>query len=95
MTESGPNSSGRAVIFSNRDFASARRDSLYAVRAIEQLRPALNAAKLRCSYDEQGNCMALTPCFGDYRAEYQDDCLAETGQRARCSPIFVEYREAG
>ena len=31
--------------------------------------------------------------FGGYRADYQDDCPTETKERARSSPIFVEYRE--
>jgi hypothetical protein len=86
-----PDPSGCAVAFSDPEFAAAGRDTLYYVRAIEAPRPAVNAANLRCRYDEQGSCVEVDPCFGDYRTDYQDDCLAETEERAWSSPIFVEY----
>ena len=92
--ECEPDPSGCAVVFSDPEFAAAGRDSLYYVRAIEAPSPAVNAANLRCRYDEQGNCVEVDPCFGDYRTDYQDDCLAETEERAWSSPIFVEHREA-
>jgi hypothetical protein len=53
----------------------------------------VNAANLRCRYDEQGSCVEVDPCFGDYRTDYQNDCLAETEKRGWSSPIFVEYGE--
>ena len=55
---------------------------------------AADAVNLPCRYDEQGNCVEVDPCSGDYWPDYQDDCLAETEKRGWSSPVFVEYREA-
>ena len=53
----------------------------------------MNAANLRCRYDEQGSCVEVEPCFGDCRTDYRNDYLAETEKRGWSSPIFVEYYE--
>ena len=67
------------------DFATSRRDALYYARAIQEPTPAVNAGNLRC--DENG----CTPCYGDYRTPYEDDCLAENEERAWASPIWVRF----
>jgi hypothetical protein len=88
----GGDPSGCEVVFEDPEFPAAGRDSLYYVRAIEEPSPAVNAANLRCEYDADGDCVKVGPCHGDYRTDYQDDCLAPTEERAWSSPIFVDYR---
>jgi hypothetical protein len=89
--ECDPDPSGCAVVFSDPEFSSAGRDVLYYVRAVEEPGLAVNAANLRCEYDERGRCLKVDPCYGDYRTEYGDDCLASTEERAWSSPIFVAH----
>jgi len=86
--ECAPNLSGCSVTFSDPDFLTTGRDSLYYVRAIEAPSMAVNADLLRCETDEAGRCIATRACTGDTDAS--DDCLAETEQRAWSSPIFLE-----
>ncbi len=82
---------GCEVGFVDLDFVKDGRDSLYYVRAIEEPTQAVNAANLRCERDAKGNCTKSDPCYGDFRTEYDDDCLAMTEQRAWSSPIYVDY----
>ena len=64
---------------------------LYYVRAIEEPSQAVNARNLRCEYDTNGICTSVKPCHGDYRTNYEDDCLGPVEERAWSSPIFVNY----
>jgi hypothetical protein len=82
---------GCSVSFSDPEFESAGRDAVYYVRAIEVPSQAINAENLRCSRESNGECREPNPCYGDFRTPYQDDCLAETEQRAWSSPIFVDF----
>jgi hypothetical protein len=78
---------GCQVAFTDDEFEGSGRDALYYVRAIEAPSPAVGADPLGCQRDEAGRCVAIDPCFakpGD------DDCLAETEERAWSSPIFVD-----
>ena len=77
---------GCQVAFTDETFRSAGRDALYYVRAIEAPSLAVGANPLGCSYDESGRCVEVKPCFG--RPD-DDECLAETEERAWSSPIFV------
>ncbi len=86
-----PDPKGCTVSFSDPDFAAAQRDALYYVRAIEQPSLAVNAAGLRCERDASGSCLRVDRCAG--RGDPDDDCLAETEERAWSSPIFVAYAE--
>ena len=77
---------GCQVAFTDEEFRSADRDALYYVRVIEAPSLAVGANPLGCSYDESGRCVEVSPCFG--RPD-EDECLAETEERAWSSPIFV------
>ena len=81
--------SGCQVAFTDESFASSGRDALYYVRAIEEPSLAVAADPLGCTYDEEGRCVEVDPCFG---RPTDDDCLAETEERAWSSPIFVDQR---
>jgi hypothetical protein len=83
--------SGCVVEFDDPEFAMNRRDTLYYVRAIQEPTAAVNGRPLACDYDIDGRCIAVRPC-GQYPPEDQnDDCLAEIGERAWSSPIFVDF----
>jgi hypothetical protein len=71
------------VEFEDPWFASADRELVYYVRAIQEPSPAVNAGGLRCEGD------ACNPCYGDYRVAFDDDCLAMTEERAWSSPIYL------
>jgi hypothetical protein len=77
---------GCQVAFSDPDFSGAKRDAVYYVRAIEAPSLAVDADPLGCTRDESGRCVELDACFG---RPVEDDCLAETEERAWSSPIYV------
>ncbi|MCB1844883.1 MAG: DUF3604 domain-containing protein, partial [Halioglobus sp.] len=78
---------GCSVEFSDPDFGTGRRDSLYYVRAIEEPSLAVNGAQLDCSVDAAGTCRRINP----RAAGREDDRLAPIEERAWSSPIFVDY----
>jgi hypothetical protein len=86
-----PDQAGCQVAFSDPDFVSGKRETIYYVRAIQEATPMINAGNVRCEYDESGQCIKVNPCYGDYRTPADDDCLAPANQRAWSSPIFVSY----
>jgi len=90
-----PDPAGCDVTFRDPDFATAGRDTVYYVRAIQEPTPTVNAGQLRCEFDEAGQCVSVTPCFGNNKTEYEDDCLVEAEERAWSSPIFLNFREEG
>jgi hypothetical protein len=90
-----PDPAGCTVTFSDPDFAAAGRDALYYVRAIEEPSFAVNADNLRCTRDAEGRCIEVKPCWGDYRAPYEEDCVAETEERAWSSPVFIAFGGEG
>jgi hypothetical protein len=83
---------GCVVEFEDPDFDGAGREVVYYVRAIQEPTPAVNAANLRCTLDESGNCVDVDPCYGDYRTDFDDACLAMNEERAWSSPIRVRPR---
>lgn len=83
------------VEFSDPDFADSARDALYYVRAVQRASPAINGAGLRCAaYDAGGICRKVEPCYGDYRTDRGDDCLAPVQERAWSSPIYINHPDA-
>jgi hypothetical protein len=71
------------VEFEDPWFASADREILYYVRAIQEPTPAVNAGLLRCKGNE------CEPCYGGYETPLDDDCLSMTEERAWSSPIYL------
>ena len=59
-----PDPAGCTVTFSDPEFEADARDALYYVRAIEEEKPVVNAANLRCERDEAGNCLRVDFCGG-------------------------------
>ena len=86
-----PDAFGCSVEFEDPEYPAAGRDTIYYVRAIQEPSPTVNGAQLRCEYDEAGRCVSVSPCYGDPRTDYQDDCLAESEERAWSSPIFLHF----
>lgn len=75
--------------FDDPSFMGIDRETLYYVRALQEPTDAVNAGGLRCEYDAQGNCVTPHPCYGDYRTDFNDDCLGPNAERAWSSPIFL------
>ena len=87
-----PSQEGCEVEFSDEDFEFNARDSIYYVRAVQEPSPVVNAENLRCTYDENGDCIKVNICYGDSRTDKDDDCLSLSEERAWSSPIYVNYQ---
>jgi len=87
--ECTPDPAGCVVEFTDPDFLTTGRETAYYVRAVQEPTPAVNAGNLRCERDDSGACVAVRPCYGDYRTPLDDDCLAPNAERAWSSPIWV------
>jgi hypothetical protein len=92
--ECRPDPAGCVVSFEDAEYASAGRDTLYYVRALQEATPAINGNNYRTEFDRDGNAVRISPCHGDYRTAFADDCLAPVQERAWSSPIFVDQPRA-
>ncbi|MBJ19531.1 MAG: DUF3604 domain-containing protein [bacterium] len=72
--------------FVDEEYLEMGRDVLYYARAIEAPSEAVGADPLGCRRDEEGRCAQVDPCFG---RPNDDECLAQTEERAWSSPIFI------
>ena len=77
---------GCVVTFFDDEFSGSGRDAVYYARAIEAPSLAVQADPLGCVRDDSGRCVEIDPCFD---RPWEDDCRAETEERAWSSPIFV------
>jgi hypothetical protein len=59
------------------------RDSVYYVRAIQELTPAINGANSSAGSQE------FKLCKGSFRTDLDDNCLSEVNERAWSSPIYL------
>ncbi len=84
---------GCVAQFSDPDFVRGGRRTVYYARAVQEEAPVVNAAQLRCSFNAEGACVSVNPCYGDYRTPYQDDCLANAPEMAWSSPIYIGYKK--
>ena len=82
-------STGCMVEFEDPEYQADQRETLYYARAIQTPTLAVNAGNLRCEYDENGQCIKVNPCYGDYRTDGDDDCLSPNEERAWSSPIYL------
>lgn len=89
-----PDLNGCTVEFEGPDFIAGKRESRYYVRAIQEPSDAVNAGGLRCEYDDNGVCIAVNPCYGDYRIGNSDDCLTPNEERAWSSPIYLKWKKS-
>ena len=85
-----PDPLGCQFSFTDDDYAAGERDTTYYVRAVQAPSLAINGGGLNCEYDDDGRCIALTPCPGQ---PGNPDCLAPVEERAWASPIYVEWDE--
>jgi hypothetical protein len=84
-----PDETGCTFNFQDDEFISLDREAVYYARAIQESSDTINANNLRCEYDENGICIKINPCYGDYKTSKTDDCLAPSEERAWSSPIFI------
>jgi len=89
--ECPPDPAGCRVELADEGYPAAARDAVYYARAVQEPTPMVNAADLRCRLDAAGRCESVDPCYGDFRTDPRDDCLAPEGERAWSSPIFVDF----
>ncbi len=83
---------GCTVEFEDAEYATAGRDTLYYVRALQTPTPTINGKPIQCvRAREDGQCAEVRVCWGDKRTPLDDDCLDAVSERAWSSPIFLDY----
>ena len=83
-----PDPAGCLIHFEDGEFGSS--DRVYYARALQQATPAINGANLRTRFDGEGNATGVEPCFGGWRSQRDDECLAPVSERAWSSPLFLD-----
>ncbi len=80
---------GCQVSFSDPEY-SGEREFIYYARAIQQAQPVINGGQLRCTLNDEGQCIDVDPCYGGpHLTAREDDCLAPATERAWSSPIYL------
>jgi hypothetical protein len=88
-----PDPAGCVVTFSDPEFATVGRDSVYYARVFEEPIQAINAGGIRCDRDAEGRCIEAKLCPGPEGDA--DDCLSGYEPRAWSSPIYLDFAAAG
>lgn len=86
-----PDQAGCTIEFEDPEYETLARDATYYVRAVQEPQPTVNGGHLRCTYDEEGRCIAVDVCYSDYRLPLDEDCLIMKEDLAWSSPIFLSY----
>jgi hypothetical protein len=86
--ECPPDPEGCSWSFSDDAYGEESRPALYYVRVHQAASPQLNGDNLRCERDDEGVCIAISPCPGGYLGS-DDTCLADALEKAWSSPIFL------
>jgi hypothetical protein len=87
-----PDPSGCTVTFTDPEYATAGRDTLYYVRAFESPAPGVNAGNVRCERDAAGQCLRSHTCPSPDGSD--PDCLAEHEPRAWSSLLYIDHPAA-
>ncbi|MEM9837891.1 MAG: DUF3604 domain-containing protein [Pseudomonadota bacterium] len=82
---------GCSIEFTDPDYVGGARDTTYYVRAIQEETKAINGDALDCEFDENGKCVKVNLCRGDYRANWEEECLDVVEERAWSSPIYLTW----
>ena len=77
------------IRFQDEDFVSDNRDATFYVRAIQEPTERINGKNLRCTYDDEGNCIETNFCYGGYKTDIEDNCISKSEERAWSSPIYL------
>jgi hypothetical protein len=85
-----PDPTGCVVDFEDPDFSESGIGAFYYARAVQAATPAINGASLRTQFAPDGSALSTQPCHGSYRTPTEDDCLADVGERAWSSPIYID-----
>jgi hypothetical protein len=80
---------GCSATFTDPEYATSGRDTLYYVRAIQEETQAINGSPLATRFDESGAAVATLPCWKGEQAAI--GCPAPAQERAWSSPIFVNH----
>ncbi|MEL7129275.1 MAG: DUF3604 domain-containing protein [Pseudomonadota bacterium] len=86
-----PDEAGCSITFSDPDYVENARDTTYYVRAIQEETEAINADPLDCTRDETGKCIEVNLCRGDWRSDWNNECLDPVEERAWSSPIYLNW----
>lgn len=86
-----PDQSGCDFTFSDPDFSKGKRDTVYYARAIQEPQPTINGDALNCERGEDGRCIKVNLCYGDYRSG-DSECTDIEDVRAWSSPIYLNYQ---
>ena len=77
------------IRFQDEDFLTDNREATFYVRAIQEPTERINGKNLRCTYDDEGNCIQTNFCYGGYKTDINDNCISMSEERAWSSPIYL------